>query len=276
MTRSAAARAGQAADALQAWLQTQPPRHAQPPAMSGLEGQPDAPAAEQPRGPTGPPVSPAATEASASDVPAARSTRRRISPALPLRPANPDWLHHRLSVTGPSGDVEAFRAAAAGAGAIPWHLDLDRTEEDLFHLLVAPPAPQQRTLSLDGARILARQLRDAVERRHQIALAQVGRSSACPFDLHALLPVPDAILRLGPDEPETLAWLWEHWGTPEGLRQVAADRTASPERHERASGQAAFRLSFWSADWTPWRALASLERRWPALRLAVRPSYDRA
>jgi hypothetical protein len=31
-----------------------------------------------------------------------------------------DWLYHHLRVTGEPGEVAAFRAAAAGAGVIPW------------------------------------------------------------------------------------------------------------------------------------------------------------
>ena len=112
--------------------------------------------------------------------------------------------YHRLTIAGPQEEVAAFRAAAGGAGIIPWHLDLDRLEEDCFHLLVSPPAPQQRTLSLAGARIVAGQLRDAVGRRHDLAVARVGRSWACPLDLHALVAVPDPLLRLGPDDPASL------------------------------------------------------------------------
>ena len=115
---------------------------------------------------------------------------------------------------------------------MPWQLDFDRMEEDLFHLLVAPPAPAgpRRAptggLSLAGARILAGQLRDAAARRHALAIAQVGHSRACPFDLHALVPVPDAMLRRGPDDPAALAWLWTHWGTTQALRHVAEDAAA--------------------------------------------------
>src|SRR6202021_3104635 len=94
--------------------------------------------------------------------------------------------------------MAAFRPAAAGAGVIPWPLELDRLEEDCFHLLVAPPAPQQRNLSLAGARIVAGQLRDAVARRHDLAIARAGRTRACPFDLHALVPVPETIPLRGP------------------------------------------------------------------------------
>jgi len=35
----------------------------------------------------------------------------------------------------------------------------------------------------------------------------------------------------------------------------------------------ALHLSFWSADWTPWRALATVAVAWPALRFDVRPTY---
>ena len=113
---------------------------------------------------------------------------------------------------------------AAGAGTIPWQLDFDSLEDDLFHLLVAGPS---RTLSLAGGRILAGQLRAAVGRRHALAVARVGHSRACPFDLHALVPVPDAILRRGPDDPEALAWLWANWGTTQTLRHVAEDEAAA-------------------------------------------------
>ena len=78
---------------------------------------------------------------------------------------------------------------------------LTGSEEDAFHLLVAPSPPQQRSLSLAGARVLAGQLRYAAGQRHQAAIARVGRSTACPFALHTLVPVPEPILRLGPEHP---------------------------------------------------------------------------
>jgi hypothetical protein len=37
-----------------------------------------------------------------------------------------------------------------------------------------------------------------------------------------------------------------------------------------------FRVTFWSADWTPWRALAQIAERWPSLQVEVRPSYEAA
>ena len=81
--------------------------------------------------------------------------------AAPMRLAHTDWLHHRLAIVGAAEQLVAFRRAAAGAGVIPWQLDLDLMEEDVFHLLAAPPRPQLRTLSVSGARVLARQLRAA-------------------------------------------------------------------------------------------------------------------
>jgi hypothetical protein len=209
---------------------------------------------------------------SAADQAVAAVPRRHDggSAAAPLRLPHPDWLLHRLTISGPEGTVTAFRQAAAGAGIVPWQLDVEALAEDWFLLLAAPPAPQQRSLSLAGARVLAGQLREAVAARQAAACARVGRSRACPFDLHALLPVPDAILRLGPDHPDSLSWLWQHWGTTEALRHVAEDAAGDPRQ------AAVFRVDFWSADWTPWRALLRLRAAWPALRFDIRPSYDAA
>jgi hypothetical protein len=112
-------------------------------------------------------------------------------------------------------------------------------------------------------------------RRHEIAVARVGSSRACPFDLHALLPVPGEILRLGPDHPQAMLWLWTHWGTTQPLRHVTA-LPASPNGicAGLEAGEARLQLSFWSADWTPWCALLALQARWPALRWQMRPRYE--
>ena len=194
-----------------------------------------------------------------------------------MRLANTDWLHHRLTVIGPEQQVGEFRHAAAGAGTIPWVLDLDRMEEDWLHLLISPPAPQTRSLSVAGARIMAGQLRDAVARRHELAMARIGRSRACPLDLNALVPVPDDLLQRGPDDSISLTWLWRHWGTTQALRHVREDAVASRAGRNASTSEAvAFTATFWSADWTPWRALASCTARWPTLRFDVRPTYDSA
>ncbi len=299
MTRSAAAKAVQAADALLAWLDTQTRSAAAPVQTTPVAGLPEKQwsgsiAMDDGGNPAPVRVADGADPAvqvpgkGAAPITGSANRSEHVSIYLP----NTDWLHHRLSVTGPAEPLSAFRAAAAGSGTIPWTLDLDRMAEDWLHLLVSPPAlpgsltPQQRTLSVAGARIVASQLRDAVARRHELAVARVGRSQACPLDLHALVPVPDDVLRLGPDDPQALAWLWQHWGTTQALRRVTEscltedclteDRTATNKRRRPIGGEAASHLTFWSADWTPWRALADLEQRWPALRFAVRPTYQPA
>ncbi len=292
----AAARTHAAADALLDWLRTQPKRAPVP--VSSPSRPPETQAAPPGTlfdgGPLGePPVTPNAVGRLAWS-PRVRPGHRDGAPGQPdlplgpghastasaasgtdaaLRVPNTDWLHHRMSVSGPAGDLAHFRLSAAGAGTIPWHLDLDRMAEDFFHLLVAPPAPHQRTLSLAGARIVADQLRAAVARRHGMAVARVGRSRACPFDLHALIPVPAEVLVLGPDDPLSLDWLWTQWGTSQPLRQVAVDEAAASDGGGRA-GEGALHLIFRSADWTPWAALTAIAARWPALRFELRPTYE--
>ena len=256
MARNPAARADQAADALLTWLEE---RGAARPLHRAVTGAPGDERVEQEAAETG-----RADGGAARRHAAARPNPEERRPAL--APAQTDWLFHHLRIEGPAAQVAAFRSVAAGAGIIPWHLELDRMEEDAF-LRLAAPKGQARTLSLDGARMLAAELRDAVARRHALAMARVGRSRACCFDLHSLVPVPAEILRLGPDHPDALFWLWAHWGTIDALRHVArAPATAS----------SSFRVSFWSADWTPWRALTAIETRWPALRFEVKPRYELA
>jgi hypothetical protein len=275
----AAAKASEAADAVLAWLQTQSGRILpSPPAAS--EG-------SEHRGEESEPVAaPAMAEAgSASDAVTPTVTADRDPEPghrhKPLRLCHTDWLHHRLLITGPEADLEALRTAAGGTGTVPWQLDFDRVEEDLFHLLAVPPAPANalsapaRSLSIAGARILAGQLREAAAHRHALATTQVGHSRACPFDLHTLLPVPDALLRRGPDDPAALAWLWTHWGTTQTLRHVAEDAAAGAALQARAApSEAVWVLTFWSADWTPWQALARLVASRPTLRFDARPTYD--
>ena len=189
---------------------------------------------------------------------------------------HPDWLYHHLSITGDADLVTLFRQAAAGPGAIPWADDLAQAEEDWFHLLAASRESQgPRSISLHGARVLAGQLRDAVERRREQATVRAGRggSGACPLDLHRLLPVPDPLLKLGPGHPAARRWLWANWGTTWPLRHVAElPAPKAGQRTVREPGR--LRLGFWSADWTPWPAFLRLREAWPALRFDVRPVYD--
>lgn len=283
MARSAVQKATEAADQLDTWLRSR--RSTSRDEAGGAdEGRPEEDGAAEPDDGQGAASTPAGEVPSASaagtledrnchpESTSASSPHAADNASVPLRLPHTDWLHHSLVVSGPAGDVVALRAAAAGAGIIPWQLDLDRLEEDWFHLLVSPPPPQRRSLSLPGARVLAGQLRESVARRHELAVARVGRSRACPLDLHALVPVPEDVLRLGPDHPDALAWLWAHWGTTQALRHVAEQ--VAPALQQLAPGDAALHLAFWSADWTPWRALATTAGRWPALRVDIRPNYD--
>ncbi len=88
------------------------------------------------------------------------------------------------------------------------------------------------------------------------------------------MPVPAAILRLGPDHPDALAWLWQHWGTTEAPRHVTplGSGKDSPPVF-LAAGEGALRFTFWAADWTPWRAFQRIRADWPVLRFDVRPDY---
>ena len=263
MSRTAASTA-EAADALDAWLLAQP---RQAPA-SVLPASHDA----RPSGARSNPANAAFLTSAAPPAPPLNKI------ASPLSLPSTDWLHHHLTISGPVLEVAAWQEQAAGGGMIPWHLDLDRMEESWFHLLAAPPAPQERSLSVAGARILAAELREAVGRRHQLAVSQAAGAKSCPFDLHALLPVPGDLLRRGSDDPASLAWLWEYWGTTQALRYVALQPgpTASSKPDVAPDCQATLRLSFWSADWTPWRAFAALRGRFPALLFDVRPTYGAA
>ena len=194
MARATAAKTVAMSEALEVFLRTRP----QPDHDTQLPNEPR-PAGSTPRadGPAPGPQTEQPDHAPASQAEPASSAQSQDVLRLP----HPDWLPHRLTVTGPMETVAAFQGAAAGTGVVPWQLDLSALEEDWFHLLIKP-AP--RSLSLRGARILAEQLREAVERRHSLAVARVGHSRACPFDLHALVPVPPALRRLGPDHPDSL------------------------------------------------------------------------
>ncbi|MBV8523066.1 MAG: hypothetical protein JOY71_13245 [Acetobacteraceae bacterium] len=183
--------------------------------------------------------------------------------------AAPDWLYHHLTIHGPAGRVAAFAEAARGAGIIPWRWDFAVLEEDIFNLAAAQP-PERRSLSIEGCRILARQFRDRAEAHHAKGIALVGRSRACPFDLHALLPVPSAILRLGPTHPEALAWLAMHWGATDGLRHVAIRPGASARRRIPA-GHSVLGYGFFTLGETPHGAIATLAARWPDLRFRLQP-----
>jgi segregation and condensation protein A len=229
MPRSVAGRAVHAADNILIWLESR--------TLASVGPEPDVAAvSEDECNQVGP-----RPAGEGSTVPTDNGDRRRPAHLVagatlpPVAPTHTDWLYHRLEINGPAAQVSAFRAAAAGAGVIPWHLDLDRMEEDFFLRVAAPPPGHARSLSMAGCRMLAAELRDAVARRHALAVARLGQSAACPFDLHALLPVPATTLQLGPDHPEARAWLWTQWGTTQALRHVAVEADPARRRAGRCS-----------------------------------------
>ncbi|WP_052402980.1 hypothetical protein [Muricoccus aerilatus] len=180
-----------------------------------------------------------------------------------------DWLRNTLAVSGPTEEVARFTAAAAGAGVIPWALDLAALEEE-FLLPMAAPQDGAPAISLSGAKLLARRLKEGVALNHQRALSRIDTDRSCPLDLHRLLPVPASILRLGPEEPASRDWLAAHWGTTRPLRHV---EVLPGKLDGRKKKMAELRVGFWSADWSPWQAVLRLRRSWPALAFVLQPDY---
>jgi len=117
-SRSVAQRTADATDTLDRWLQQQRPD--------------DAPTGGQPAGPLADPAQPS-RDAGAEAGQAGRGGGEPGGPAAEpsrtasqrlLSPRHTDWLHHRLAVSGPADALTAFRAAAAGAGTLPWTLGI--------------------------------------------------------------------------------------------------------------------------------------------------------
>jgi hypothetical protein len=211
----------------------------------------------------------------AAEIPARRAadatTPRLAADASPGEGAVPPtaWLACQLSVTGPAACVDTLTQAAAGAGMTPWQRDFASEEEDLFHRLAAR-YPQTGRLSLDACRLFAAQFRERLQDHHQRAFAAIGQSRACPFDLHALLPVPEPLLVLGADHPACRRWLALHWGTTE-IRHARIVPTAARHRRQPA-GQTLCRWQFFAADTAPRAAIRRLAKTWPDLRLDLRPA----
>ena len=216
-----------------------------------------------PAGADGPAAPPLLSE------PPPRPRGRRPNAARADAAEAPNWLYHHLTVSGPAGSLENFSAVARGAGVVPWRFDADRFEEDVFHRAAAVPAAQ-RGLSIDGCHILARQFRTLVEAHRARAAARVGRGRECPFDLHALLPVPEEILARGENHPDALAWLATNWGITDKPRQVVLRPGATAGRR-LPRGHAVIGYGFFTAGETPHRAIAALAARFPGLRFALLP-----
>ena len=137
---------------------------------------------------------------------------------------------------------------------MPWYIGYDRLEEDWVYRL-------HSSMKLHAAKILAREMRDAVWEAHETALG--GKiSKAVPFDLNALSLVPVEVLRLGSDHHTAMAWMWEYWGTTWSLR-----------RSETVKDEAGvWTVQFCSADWTSWTLLTRLKTKY-SLHISVKVFY---
>ncbi|WP_207539674.1 hypothetical protein [Sabulicella rubraurantiaca] len=164
--------------------------------------------------------------------------------------------------------MRAFRFAAQGCGAVPWVLDYDQIEQELVALLLQQP-PERRSVGLEGAKMLAREVRDWIRNGTDLVHSAVGVRTDCPFDLHSLVPVPWEILRLGPDDPKSVEWMYANWGTTWTPRRVEEVPIARDEKRALPPGTSLARYRFWSADWSPWQALVQLKKEWPALRFQL-------
>jgi hypothetical protein len=76
-----------------------------------------------------------------------------------------------------------------------------------------------------------------------------------PLDLHALRPIPREVLRAG-WQAAGAEWSWQHWGTRLPLRKVTF-RFEHLRQKERAGINVIAVYEFMSADWPPWRSLAT-------------------
>lgn len=109
------------------------------------------------------------------------------------------------------------------------------------------------------------------------AIADARTAADCGYsiadlDLNALQPIPRKVLRAG-WRMEGHDWCWEHWGTSLPLRQTTFRFEHRRQRHKEGIEVVAV-YEFLSADWSPWRAVASWRRRWNSLQFALTPIYD--
>ncbi|MEE3504231.1 hypothetical protein [Acidiphilium acidophilum] len=179
------------------------------------------------------------------------------------------WLYHHLTIKGPANDLAAFAAAAQGPGIIPWQIDGTAIEEDIFIRAVSQPGGQ-RSLTVAGCRILARQFRERIEAREARARDRIGVSRACPFDLQVLVPIPASILSLGHTHPTALSWLAQHWGITDPPRQIVVRPAAGPGRRQK-SGHGVIGYGFFTAATSPTAAISTIAQRWPALKFQLLP-----
>jgi hypothetical protein len=172
--------------------------------------------------------------------------------------------------------VASFAVAASGSGITPWQIDFAALEEEVFVRAISQPA-SYRNLTVGGRQVLARQFRERVQMRQtrttehaREGAALVGSRFLCAFGLHALLPVPESILKLESTDPAALSWLSAHWGVTDRLRQVMVrDNTSTGRRLKRDHAVTGY--GFFTDGETPHAAVRQFEKRWAPLRFLLQP-----
>ena len=109
MARSAASKAEQAADALEAFLRDRPA------AAIDVDSAQEGSSTQEGEGTLG---DDGAFSPQRRARPVGLTAVKGWTAGAPLRLPHTDWLFHRLTVTGPAATVAAFRTAVAGAGTI--------------------------------------------------------------------------------------------------------------------------------------------------------------
>ena len=192
--------------------------------------------------------------------------RRRLDRYKELANSDTTFLYAHLTVAGPEREVGEFERRARGPGVIPWYFDGDVLEEDIFLMAIQAP---DRSLTVEGCRILAHQFRLRAEERHSqvLALVEAG-NTRCPLDLHALLPVPESLLRRGLSDSRSRAWLRKQWGVETALCKVVV----LPEKKNQSTKSIknrALQYGFFSEKSLPERAVRRLTELWPALHFTL-------
>lgn len=169
------------------------------------------------------------------------------------------WHRAQLDVSGSAERIDAFREAARGPGAVPWAIDSDADRQNLLARLVAQAAESPIPRHADD---LLRAIAQSQDAHHACVLAACATpGGGCALDLQRLLPVPRALLALGADHADSLAWRDAHWGTREAVRHVELRETRDPKQYRRRR----LRYRFWMEDARPDRLAASLRQAWPGV-----------
>ncbi|HVI86754.1 MAG TPA: hypothetical protein VM659_00555 [Dongiaceae bacterium] len=179
-----------------------------------------------------------------------------------------DWLWNRLEVSGPDPALTDFIGRAQGPGFIPWRWSGGEDREFWSAIALRGGAP-----SAAAADRLARRFADYLWWHLGEAQTRADLGQAyVPLDLHALRPIPRKVLYAG-WHAAGAEWCWKHWGTRLPLRKVTF-RFEHRRQRKGAGIDVVAVYDFLSADWSPWLAVKSWRRKWPALNFTLSPLYD--